>query len=122
MILKVVVSVVLAEKIKKVEKKMLQNVAGFSNPMFMPNKHADDKECVAVWIDSELAARLKKKAKAIGVTLTSLMVALFTNATSDISLTSKDYESIAQRIREKKAGRDLRSGSTKGKAGKTRNA
>lgn len=120
--IKVVVSVVLANKIAKKQKKMLQFIAGFSNPTSVPNKHADDKECVAVWIDSELATRLKKKAKSIGVTLTSLIVAMFTDATSDVALTAEDYEHIAKRIREKKAGRDLRSSGIKAKAGKTRHA
>lgn len=68
----------------------------------MPNVHAADKEIVSFFIPRPLAARLRKKARARGETLTALVASILTRETEGIELSPEDYKAIAEATRKTK--------------------
>lgn len=65
----------------------------------MPNAHAADKEVMGFYIPRLLASRVRKAAKARGLTITAFIEETLTHATRHIELTPEDYEAIAEATR-----------------------
>lgn len=66
----------------------------------MPNAHSPDKEPLSLQIPRPLMGRLKLKARQMDMTLPNYIIAILTNETHDITLSSKDYEAIARATAE----------------------
>jgi predicted DNA-binding protein len=65
----------------------------------MPNAHAADKEVLGFYIPRTLATRVRKAAKARGITITAFIEEVLTHGTTHIELTPEDYEAIAEATR-----------------------
>lgn len=63
------------------------------------NKRSATKTYVSAWIPRALKRKLAKLAKTRGESITELVEYLLNKGTSNIELTAKDYEEIAQEVR-----------------------
>ena len=70
----------------------------------MPNAHSPDKEPLSLQIPRPLMGRLKRKARQVDMTLPNYVIAILTNATRDVTLTSSDYEAIARATKQAEKG------------------
>ena len=61
----------------------------------MPSQRSPEKEIVGAYIPRSLSMRVRKLARQRGVTLTTIMEELLTNATAKIQLTPVECEKIA---------------------------
>ena len=65
----------------------------------MPSQHSPDKEPLSLQIPRTLMGRLRRRARDLGTTLPSYIIGILSERTSDVVLTSKDYEAIAEATR-----------------------
>jgi hypothetical protein len=65
----------------------------------MPNAHAADKEVMGFYIPRTLARKVRKAAKAQGLTVTAFIEQALTHGTRHIELSPEDYEEIAKATR-----------------------
>lgn len=90
---------------EKSEKKCKKSIDGGIPPIYItdmaPSKHRADKRQLAVWLPLPLLKRFQKRAAALGMTMTELIIAFVVQQTQNIELTQEDYEEIARIIREK---------------------
>lgn len=77
---------------------------GLVNLRFMVQEHSVTKASLSALIERDLYMKVKKKAKEMGMTVTSLITAILIKETENIELTIEDYEEIIQDI--KAAGRN----------------
>lgn len=67
-----------------------------------PNRRAVDKIALGLYIPIELKYQLERKAQIMGVSMTSLLVAILTDHTRDVELDADDYRKIADLIERRK--------------------
>ncbi len=67
-----------------------------------PNQRAADKVALGLYIPIDLKFQLEKKASLLGIDMTSLLVAILTDYTRDVTLTADDFRIIANRIERRK--------------------
>jgi uncharacterized protein (DUF1778 family) len=92
-----------AEKIRKLDQK---SVAWCLTPCFsfaVPDAPDPDKEILGIRIERTLKKRIEAAAKQRGQTITEFCRDILVAATSNISLSAKDYEDIAKKVREAEA-------------------
>jgi hypothetical protein len=65
----------------------------------MPNAHAADKEVMGFYIPRTLSRKVRKAARAQGLTVTAFIEQVLTHGTRHIELTPEDYEEIAKATR-----------------------
>ncbi len=83
----------------------------------MPNAHAADKEVMGFYIPRTLAARVRKAAKARGLTVTAFIEETLVHGTRHIELTPEDYEAIAEATRRAIHGAAGKRARAKGQGG-----
>jgi hypothetical protein len=62
----------------------------------MPNQHSPDKEVLGFYIPRPLAQRVRKAAKARGLSITAFIEETLTHATRNTELKPEDYRAIAE--------------------------
>jgi hypothetical protein len=71
----------------------------------MPNQHAPDKAPIALYIPRTLKERVRKEAKAKGMSITDFVEWLLWSAVKNVELTDEDHRRIADEIQAAQAGR-----------------
>lgn len=66
------------------------------NKCEMPSQHSPDKEPFSLQIPRTLLRRIQRQAKALGMTVPGFIIAVLTEKTAHITLTSKDYAAITE--------------------------
>lgn len=90
---------------EKAEKKCKKNIDGVNTPWHIthmaPNKRSIDKQAITIWLPLPLLMRFKKKAEAVGMSMTEMITAFLVQQTQNVELTQEDYEEIARIIAKK---------------------